>query len=105
MAPRKGGNSASNVMKLDDAREKRKRRQDSLTGTGISQDQHDPEPAGPARPEKSRAQTRPHGAKKTGNRSFDREKVDRIKGEIARGEYKIDYFEVADKYIEHERFS
>jgi anti-sigma28 factor (negative regulator of flagellin synthesis) len=104
MAPRKGGNSASNVMKLDDAREKRKQRQDSLTGTGISQDQHDTEPAHTAKSKNNRARTRPQGAK-TGNRSFDREKVERIKGEIARGEYKIDYFEVADKYIEHERFS
>ncbi len=50
----------------------------------------DPEPAKPA---------------KNGNRRFDREKVERIKAELAEGTYKIDPMRVADKFIEHERNS
>ncbi len=38
-----------------------------------------------------------------GNRRFDQAKVDRIKAEIAAGEYVIDPQRVADKFIEHER--
>ena len=39
------------------------------------------------------------------NRRFDTEKVERIKAAIAAGEYKIDYLQVADKFIEHERYA
>ena len=42
---------------------------------------------------------------KNGNRRFDREKVERIKAELAEGSYKIDPMRVADKFIEHERNS
>lgn len=42
---------------------------------------------------------------KNSNRRFDREKVERIKAEIAEGTYKIDPMRVADKFIEHERNS
>lgn len=42
---------------------------------------------------------------KNGNRRFDREKVERIKAELAAGSYKIDPMRVADKFIEHERNS
>ena len=37
------------------------------------------------------------------NRRFDREKVERLKAEIAAGRYKIDATRVADRFIEHER--
>lgn len=40
---------------------------------------------------------------KHGNRRFDKEKVERIKAEIADGSYKIDPLRVADKFIEYDR--
>ena len=40
-----------------------------------------------------------------GNRRFDQVKVDRVKAEIASGRYQIDYLQVADKFIEHERYA
>lgn len=39
------------------------------------------------------------------NRRFDTEKVERIKAAIARGDYQINYLQVADKFIEHERYA
>lgn len=39
------------------------------------------------------------------NRRFDKVKVERIKSEISRGEYRINFLQVADKFIEHERYS
>ncbi len=38
------------------------------------------------------------------NRSFDKVKVERIKSELAEGKYQINYQRTADKFIEHERF-
>jgi len=38
-----------------------------------------------------------------GGRRFDREKVDKIKAQLASGEYVIDSLKVADMFIEHER--
>ncbi len=40
---------------------------------------------------------------KQGNRRFDKEKVERIKAEIAAGTYVIDPLRVADKFIEYDR--
>ncbi len=108
MASSKGGKSAGNVMNLDDARKKRELRRGSSSCEGFSEDHEQPEAADPVSAKETRAESQTASGKikpKPGNRSFNKEKVDRIKGEIARGEYKIDYFEVADKYIEHERFS
>lgn len=42
--------------------------------------------------------------KRVSNRRFDTVKVERIKASIARGEYQINYLQVADKFIEHERY-
>lgn len=38
-------------------------------------------------------------------RRFDKEKVDRIKAQLANGEYQINPLKVADLFIEHERHS
>jgi len=42
-------------------------------------------------------------AGQTSGRRFDKEKVEKIKAQLARGEYKIDSLRVADLFIEHER--
>jgi flagellar biosynthesis anti-sigma factor FlgM len=39
------------------------------------------------------------------NRRFDKMKVERIKSELADGSYEVDFLRLADKFIEHERFS
>jgi len=39
------------------------------------------------------------------NRRFDTEKVERIKAAIASGNYEINFLQVADKFIEHERYA
>jgi anti-sigma28 factor (negative regulator of flagellin synthesis) len=74
MALSESEQSGSNVMNLDNARRKRR---------------------------KSDSPTRPVG---NGNRRFDKVKVARIKAALANGEYRINYLNVADKFIEHERF-
>jgi flagellar biosynthesis anti-sigma factor FlgM len=45
----------------------------------------------------------PAKAAEHGNRRFDKEKVERIKAEIANGSYEIDPLRVADKFIEYDR--
>ena len=47
--------------------------------------------------------SRPGPSRKTANRRFDVEKVERLKAEIAAGRYVIDAERVADRFIEHER--
>lgn len=46
---------------------------------------------------------RPVKSAATCGRRFDREKVEKIKDQLARGEYEIDSLRVADLFIEHER--
>ncbi|MFK7890940.1 MAG: hypothetical protein AB8B63_09015 [Granulosicoccus sp.] len=96
-----GGKSESNVMNLEDARKKRQRQQDSESCQANTQEAMD---AAGVKEDNETAISKPTTGK-TGNRSFNHKKVNYIKGLIARGEYKINYYEVADKYIEHERFS
>ena len=50
-----------------------------------------------------RAPARKSAPRKPANRRFDKEKVDRLKAEIADGRYVIDATSVADRFIEHER--
>ena len=50
-----------------------------------------------------RPSVRPVREGRTVGRSFDREKVEKIKAQLAHGEYKIDALKVADMFIEHER--
>ena len=54
---------------------------------------------------KDRPSVRPVREGRAGGRRFDREKVDRIKAELIRGDYKIDSLKVADMFIDHERHS
>ncbi len=49
------------------------------------------------------AETNVGETKDHGNRRFDKEKVDRLKAEIASGQYVIDPNRIANKFIEHER--
>lgn len=93
MAPSESGipvNSAlpgGNITRLDDARKKRKSSKNGSTGQS---DQS--------------ADSPPEEERRVSNRRFDKVKVERIKAEIANGDYEINYLQVADKFIEHERY-
>jgi len=92
MALTKSSSAGTNVTDIAEAR--RNREQTQITASG---DFHDPPDD-----EASASMVTPD---KNGNRRFDKEKVERIKAEIAEGRYKIDHARVADKFIEHERNS
>ncbi len=107
MALSKSDKSGSNVTNLDDAR---KLRANSATGPNLG----DPTSIGldgePHLTQSSKkadsGDKKPTTVKqKVSNRRFDKVKVERIKNEIARGEYEIDFLHVADKFIEHERYA
>lgn len=118
MALSRSGKSGSNVLNLDDVRRKRSDsrhientplkaasetatpRYDDETPTDDQSDSL----CATSKPEKS-DRTSAAKTRAVGNRRFDKVKVERIKGELARNEYKINYLQVADKFIEHERYS
>ena len=95
MARPKSSNSGSNVTDLAEARRKRALKA-AIVNTGDEELSADA--ANTAHQPVSQA-------KRVSNRRFDKVKVDRIKQEIANGEYQIDYLRVAKRFIEHERFS
>jgi len=114
MALSKSGKADSNVTNLDDARRMRSRNEatpvedvtmdDCENSVDVQTKAHQlPSPAATGIDTNVQQQTQQRS--KVGNRRFDKEKVDKIKAEIANGTYEIDYFRVADKYIEHERFT
>lgn len=120
MALSKSNKSGSNVTNLADARKKRpisaspeQHRQgqliDPLTDIPASQATENqatvnaPTDTSEATAEKPKKKA--SGPAKVSNRRFDTVKVERIKDEIARGAYQINYLQVADKFIEHERYS
>jgi len=101
MALSKSDNSGSNVTNLQDVRNKRAK----------SQSRHDegggglPDESESGQSDAATASPSAVPTPKTSNRRFDHVKVARIKAELARGEYQINYLRVADKFIEHERYS
>lgn len=106
MALSKSGKVGSNVSKLDDARSKRTK-SDSSTKSATANAKNEVERSTLA-PQKSDAKAEKPAQKakpKVSNRRFDKVKVERLKSEIANGEYQIDYLNVADKFIEHERYA
>lgn len=58
-----------------------------------------------ATPEKPVEDVKAKAKPRVSNRRFDTEKVERIKAAIGAGEYEINYLQVADKFIEHERYA
>lgn len=101
MALSKSDNSGSNVTNLEDARNKRgksRSRRDEADAEIPDESEFGQNVAATAPPD---AET----TSKISNRRFDHVKVARIKAELERGEYQINYLRVADKFIEHERYS
>lgn len=69
---------------------------------------HGDDPVGPEKMARNtefdnRPNVRPVKSGVTCGRRFNREKVEEIKAQLARGEYKIDSLRIADLFIEHER--
>jgi len=99
--------SGSNVTNLDDARKLRANspstpnRDDTISADSGD----DPTSSQPVKNTASRSDKPSDANQKVSNRRFDKVKVERIKAEIARGDYEIDFLHVADKFIEHERYA
>lgn len=116
MALSESGKRGSKVSSLDDVRKKREKNS-SRGSTGSSDadqglrsakaassanDCHHPGDSRTTQQVEIRSSGR---GTRISNRRFDHSKVERIKSELAEGTYVIDHFRVADKFIEHERYS
>ncbi len=104
MALSKSGKARSNVAKLDDARKKRKKSSSSPKAAAAKDDAEQP-PLATRETVSEVVKPAPKDKPKVSNRRFDTVKVERLKLEIANGEYQINYLNVADKFIEHERYA
>lgn len=106
MALPKSGKAGSKITNLDDARRIRQQKsENSAADRRANLDTQKTEPQPPNAAHEASAKLTKPVTKAGGNRRFDKEKVERIKSEIARGDYVINSSRIADKYIEHERFS
>lgn len=123
MALSKSGKSGSNVLKMDAVRRKRSTASPpqasdqeaaasvvslpsaSNSATKTAKASMTRRRGDKAAPEEGKNEKKAATTPRVSNRRFDREKVDRIKMEIAAGDYEINFLQVADKFIEHERYS
>jgi anti-sigma28 factor (negative regulator of flagellin synthesis) len=107
MALSKSGKAGSNVSKMDDARNKRTQSSLSPKSAAAIDEVEQPPPLAPQLADKAVEKPAPKSdiKPKVSNRRFDKVKVDRLKSEIANGDYEINYLNVADKFIEHERYA
>lgn len=110
MALDKGDSSDAKVTNIADARKERldkssiaygRRQGDDPTGANLSAQLEDAR----LKDLKGKPNVRPVRSNQSTGRRFDREKVDKIKAQLERGEYQIDSLRVADMFIEHERHS
>jgi anti-sigma28 factor (negative regulator of flagellin synthesis) len=128
MALPESGNTGSNVLKLEDVRNKHKKstrttnsraRSQKVDEAHISSSDFEKDADPTAEIEQTKVCSKPDlvqqdvnteiiktPAKRSlvSNRRFDKVKVERIKAELADDSYEIDYLRLADKFIEHERF-
>ena len=107
MALSKSDKSGSNVTNLNEARKSRansanRPNLEDPTSLGVDDKPH---LAQTSKDADSHDNNPTNVKQKVSNRRFDKVKVERIKAEIVRGEYEIDFLHVADKFIEHERYS
>ena len=104
MALSKSGMAGNNVSKLDDARKNRTKSSSSPTVAAANDNVEQPSIA-PQKADADADKPAPKTKPKVSNRRFDTAKVERLKSEIANGDYQIDYLNVADKFIEHESYA
>ena len=128
MALNKSGTSGSNVLKLDDIRNKQKKTKQANNRQSHSPNEEEAHVSADGFETDAQAQIHtkttelpssagnneekndpgiiktPAKRSLVSNRRFDKVKVERIKAEIANGEYEINHLQVADRFIEHERF-
>ena len=104
MALDKSEGNNRNVSDLADARRDRLNKSSIAYGRRNCDD-----PGGPNRQaqiddaEQDKLADKPNVRQVSGGRRFDRQKVDRIKAELASGQYAIDPLQIADLFIDHER--
>ncbi len=103
MALDKGGHSATNVTDIANARKERHDTSSIAYGRRQGDDPGGPNLRAQVDELQNRPNVRPVRDGRTTGRRFDREKVDSIKAQLARGDYEIDALKVADLFIEHER--
>jgi flagellar biosynthesis anti-sigma factor FlgM len=104
MASDTSDSSDTNVTHIEQARKERLDKSPIPYGRRQSDDPGGPNLSARIDDLKTRPNVRPvRQAASGGGRRFDREKVEKIKAQLARGEYKIDSLKVADMFIEHER--
>ena len=105
MARAENESSGKKVTNIADARKDRLDKTSIAYGRRKTDDADGPNLSARLDGLESRPSVRPVREGRAGGRRFDRAKVDRIKAELTRGDYKIDSLKVADMFIDHERHS
>ncbi|MFK7994225.1 MAG: flagellar biosynthesis anti-sigma factor FlgM [Granulosicoccus sp.] len=103
MSVDKSDSSDTNVTNIADARRERLDKSSIPYGRRQSDDSAGPNLSARLEDLQNKPNVRPVMESRTSGRRFDREKVEKIKAQLARGEYQIDSLRVADMFIEHER--
>ncbi len=104
MALDKSESSSKNVSDLANARRERLNKSSIAYGRRNSDDSGGPNQQAQANDAALEKPTdKPNVRPVSGGRRFNRQKVDRIKAELASGQYQINPLQVADLFIDHER--
>ena len=103
MALDKSGSTSTKVTNIADARKERLEQSTIAYGRRQGDDAAGPNASARVEDLQSRPSVRPVREGRATGRRFNKEKVDEIKSQLARGEYQIDSLRVADLFIEHER--
>ena len=102
MAANKENSARSNVTNIADAKRKYLD-QSSIPFGRRPEDGEEPNLAARRLAEQTDSEAEATGEKRSSGRRFNKVKVDKIKGQLERGEYTINPLRVADMFIEHER--
>ncbi len=103
MALDKSGSAGTKVTNIAEARKERIDKSTIAYGRRLDDDTEGPNLSARLEQIKSGPNVRPVREGRTSGRRFDKEKVEKIKAQLSRGEYQIDSLRVADLFIEHER--
>ncbi len=103
MALDKSESAGKKVTNIADARKERLDKSTIAYGRRQGDDPDGPNEQARLESEQSLPSVRTVREGRASGRRFDKEKVEKIKAQLARGEYKIDSLRVADLFIEHER--
>lgn len=105
MALDKGEGFAGKVTSITQARKERLDKSSIAYGRRQTDDPDGPNLQASLETAENRPNVRAVSNARATGRKFNKEKVDKIKNLLERGEYQIDSLKVADLFIEHERHS